>query len=162
MTDWWCCAPTRDADFCGAAAPEIASRPGGGEAADVSKSKKHQRNCPALGRTITSAECGAGRGSAHACPAECPHFPFTPANYDQHGEIEQRLIRKTYARAAATMTDAERTRMLRVLDETEGGDDQMLVNHARFARMYHWDRDAEGRTFGERWLADGAAAAVPA
>ncbi len=120
----------------------------------MSKSKKHQRDCPALGRAITAAECGSGRGSAHACPADCPHFPFTPANYDLHGEIESRLIQKTYERAARTMTDAERERMIRVLDTTAGAPDEMLVNHARFVWLYHGQRDAEGRTFGERWLAD--------
>ena len=140
--------------FCCTAASEIVPRTDGGDAADVSKNKKHQRECPALGRTITSAECGAGRGSAYACPAECPHFPFTPANYDQHGEVEQRLIRKTYERAARTMTDAERERLLRVLDQSEGSGEEVLVNHARFVRLCHGERDAEGRTFNERWLAD--------
>ena len=120
----------------------------------MSKSKKHQRDCPALGHPISAAECGSGRGSAYACPADCPYFPFTPANYDQHGEIENRLIQKTYERAARSMTDAERERMLRLLDRAEGAPDEMLVNHARFVRLYHWERDAEGRTFGERWLAD--------
>jgi hypothetical protein len=118
----------------------------------VSKSKKHLRDCPVLGRAITSAECGTGRGSAYACPTECPFFPFTPANYDQHGEIESRLIQKTYERAARLMSPAERERMLDEIAEQKG--DAVLANHSRFAWLYHWERDAEGRTFGERWLAD--------
>ena len=120
----------------------------------MSKASKHLRECPALRRAITPVECGSGRGSAYQCPAACPFFPFTPANYDKHGEIEGRLIEKTYARARE-MTDAERDSMLRVLDESEGGAvDEVLANHARFAWLYHCRRDAEGRTFGERWLAD--------
>lgn len=105
-----------------------------------------------MGHAITAAECGTTRGSARACPVECPFFPFTPANYDQHGEIESRLIQKTYERAAWLMTDAQREKMLRVLDDTAG--DEVLVNHARFAWLYHIERDADGRTFGDRWLAD--------
>ena len=120
----------------------------------MSKSKKHLRDCPALARPITSAECGAGRGSTYACPADCPFFPFTPDNYDLHGEIESRVIQKTYQRATRTMTPAERDRQLRALDEQEG--DDILVNHARFAWLYHWERDARGLSFGERWLADPA------
>jgi hypothetical protein len=118
----------------------------------VSKSKKHQRDCPVLGRMITSAECGAGRGSAYACPVECPFFPFTPANYDQHSEIESRLVSKTYERASRLMSPAERERMLDELEDRQG--DEVLANHSRFAWLYHWERDAEGLTFGERWLAD--------
>ncbi len=118
----------------------------------MSKSKKHLRACPALGRDITSAECGGGRGSAYACPVECPFFPFTPANYEQHGEIESRLISKTYERAAKLMSPAERERMLDEIEDQEG--DEVLANHSRFAWLYHCERDAEGRTFGERWLAD--------
>ncbi len=118
----------------------------------VSKSKKHLRACPVLGRDITSAECGSGRGSVHACPVECPFFPFTPANYEQHGEIESRLISKTYERATRMMSPAERERMLDELDDQEG--EEVLINHSRFAWLYHCERDTEGRTFGERWLAD--------
>jgi hypothetical protein len=120
----------------------------------VSKSKKHLRECPALGREITSAECGTGRGSAYACPADCPFFPFTPANYDQHGEIESRLITKTYERAARLMSSAERDRVRWKIEGQQG--DDVLASHSRFAWSYHWERDADGRTFGERWLADQA------
>ena len=88
----------------------------------------------------------------HACPAECPYFPFTPANYDQHGEIESRLISKTYERATKLMSPAERERMLDEIENQSG--DEVLANHSRFAWLYHCARDAEGRTFGERWLAD--------
>ncbi len=95
----------------------------------VSKSKKHLRACPVLGRDITSAECGEGRGSVNACPAECPFFPFTPANYDQHGEIESRLISKTYDRATKLMSPAERERMLDEIENQQGN--EVLANHSR-------------------------------
>src|SRR3954467_14213857 len=120
----------------------------------MSKAKKHLRPCPALGREITPAEGGEGRGSAYRCPLECPFFPFTPANYDKHGEIEDRLIQKAMARAARELPAAERESLLRALDAAEGADDAILTNHARFAWLFHGRRDAGGRTLGERWLAD--------
>jgi len=54
------------------------------------------------------------------------------------------------------MNAAERESMIRALDDSDGATDEVLVNHARFAWRYHWQRDAQGRTFGERWLADKA------
>ena len=63
----------------------------------MSKASKRLRDCPALGRAITPAECGAGRGSAYQCPVECPFFPFTPANYekDHAGQVVEQLVRPT-------------------------------------------------------------------
>ena len=63
--------------------------------AEMSKASKHLRDCPAAGRAITSRECGEGRHSQFSCPAECPHNPLSAENYDQFGDIEGRVIRKT-------------------------------------------------------------------
>lgn len=49
------------------------------------------RACPAAGHPITPAECGEGRGSRFACPADCRFNPFAPANYSQLLQIEQEL-----------------------------------------------------------------------
>ena len=54
-----------------------------------------QRRCPALGREISAADCGDSRISRYACPADCEHNPFAPANYAQLLEIEDRLDKKT-------------------------------------------------------------------
>ena len=54
----------------------------------MSKSTKH-RACPALGREISSTECGECRGSRIACPAHCNFSPLAPANYDQLLELER-------------------------------------------------------------------------
>src|SRR4051794_36435813 len=118
----------------------------------MSKAKKHLRPCPALGREITAAECGSGRGSAYRCPAECPFFPFTPANYDKHGEIEEGLMRKAMLRAGQVLPPAERESLLRVLDASENAPDAMLKKHSHFTWLFHGRRDTEGRTLGERWL----------
>src|SRR3954447_20160804 len=103
----------------------------------MSKAKKHLRPCPALGREITPAECGEGRGSAYRCPVECPFFPFTPENYDKSSEIEDRLIQKAFARAARVLPATERESELRAFEASEGAHDAVLTKHARFAWLFH-------------------------
>lgn len=61
----------------------------------MSKTAK-RRDCPALGREISAAECGDGRISRVACPPTCPHNPFAPANYDQVLQIEERVGTKAF------------------------------------------------------------------
>ena len=53
--------------------------------------RKQQRDCPALGRVITPAECGQGRNSEIACPVDCPHNPFAPANYEAFLDLEGKV-----------------------------------------------------------------------
>jgi len=60
----------------------------------MSKKSKF-RLCPALGREISSAECGAGRHQTIVCPAECGHNPFAPVNYDAFFELETKPDRRT-------------------------------------------------------------------
>jgi hypothetical protein len=120
----------------------------------VSKTKKNQRDCPAAGKVISSADCGSGRGSQYSCPADCPHFPFTPANYDLHVQIEERLIDKSFELAARIMSAEEKQRLMRELSRIEGTPNEELINHARFVWTHHIRRDGEGKTNGERWLED--------
>jgi hypothetical protein len=56
----------------------------------MSKAAK-KRDCPAVGRAISPVECGANRISHYACPAPCPYLPFSPANYSQLLELEDKL-----------------------------------------------------------------------
>lgn len=56
----------------------------------MSKATKH-RDCPASGRVINSAECGAGRNTLFECPASCEFNPFAPRNYNECLEIETKL-----------------------------------------------------------------------
>ncbi|MCF7764136.1 MAG: hypothetical protein K9N62_10720 [Verrucomicrobia bacterium] len=53
-----------------------------------------RRECPAIGREITSAECGEKRGSAYPCPATCSFFPFAPANYSEFLHMEAQVDKK--------------------------------------------------------------------
>src|SRR5688572_4024912 len=63
----------------------------------MNKSGK-RRMCPAVDREISSAECGEGRGSRFACPANCGFSPFSPANYSHLLELEGELDRLSLIR----------------------------------------------------------------
>lgn len=52
------------------------------------------RECPAVGRQITAAECGENRGSRYTCPAECSYFTFAPANYEALLKLEREVDQK--------------------------------------------------------------------
>jgi hypothetical protein len=60
----------------------------------MSKTSKH-RLCPALGREISSGECGENRHSCYACPASCPHNPFALGNYTALLSSEDTLDQQT-------------------------------------------------------------------
>ena len=113
---------------------------------------KKKRACPAVGRNISAAECGDNRLSHYACPAACPFNPFSPENYKQQLEIEDRLdgaILQAIARDHGhTIALADRVRAAVQADPEHG-------QHAAFARSFFFDRDAAGRTFADRWAANG-------
>ncbi len=58
----------------------------------MGQASKRNRDCPAVGRAITSAECGATRNTLHPCPPECRFNPFSPSNYERFLEIENQTI----------------------------------------------------------------------
>ena len=120
----------------------------------MSKAKKLQRDCPVLGRSMSPADCGSERGSRHQCPSDCPFFPFTPANYDQHLEIESRLIQKMHEGFARTAKDADKGPTMSAFVSGGDGFNASLGAHANLVWLYHGKRDASGLTFGERWVAD--------
>jgi hypothetical protein len=108
---------------------------------------KKKRMCPALGREIASAECGAGRNTRLACPPACPHNPFSPDNYAQALAIEDGLTPKVLRRLAAELGSAYPVPAGRT---PEDPDFFVRSIQARF-----FDRDVTGRTFAERWQAAG-------
>ena len=120
----------------------------------VSKLKKGQRECPALSKTISSQECGSSRGSRYACTAECPHNPFTPANYGMHAGVETALIQKMHARAASVLTGEERKRWHAAFNNQTTDRLRELLAHSELMLQYHVKRDADGHSFAGRWLLD--------
>lgn len=70
--------------------------------------RKNLRDCPALGHTIDAAECGGKRNTSIPCPTDCPHNPFSPANYrEQFAPIETRVIQKLLATLARKLSPSE-------------------------------------------------------
>ena len=112
----------------------------------MSKAAK-KRDCPAVGRTITSAECGENRVSHYACPADCPYLPFAPKNYSQLLELETRVDNESMEFMLATAPD--RQVMERALQKARH-DPSPHALHAFFEWNLFFARDAAGRTCAER------------
>ena len=114
--------------------------------------KNKSRACPALGREISSAECGAGRHAGIACPAGCAHDPFAVQNYEALLEAETRLDRRT---TQALSAEIGADRVLRLIDEAVERNGEAAANSAMVHELF-CRRDTRGRSFAERWLAAGA------
>ena len=88
-----------------------------------------------------------GRHSQFSCPAECPHNPLSAENYDQFGDIEGRVIRKTID--FFLRENRGNTALLAAYDAAM---DCGIGESTAFC-LWHsfWLRDADGRTMAERW-----------
>lgn len=116
----------------------------------MSKSSKW-RPCPALGRDISTADCGEQRQSRLACPAHCSYNPFNPANYSRLLEIEEQLDAKTHERAMGPTQDPDALHKRISLAARDGE----IGLHAFFIWRYFFEKDRDGRTFGQRWEQEG-------
>ena len=121
-------------------------------------SKKGLRECPVLGTSISSKECGSSRGSQHACPGDCLYYPFSPANDEVLQAVEAGVLRKLYARAAAVFRGEDLERWRRAASgagEPEGPIRMRGIwSHCELMRLYYLKRDADGHSFCGRWLLD--------
>lgn len=104
--------------------------------------------CPAVGREITSAECGEHRGSQYACPAECSFSPLAPANYSQLLELESLVDKKTADWLFTTAPDrAALDAGVREASKNKSGH----ALHAFFAHRIFFCAETSGRTCAQRW-----------
>jgi len=113
----------------------------------MGEAKKKQRHCPAAGRVITAVECGGSRASRYACPADCPHNPWSPANYARALEIEDSLTEKMKRRL-------EREVSMSSFESPSVHDNSAWKIHNYFLDLFQRRRDANGQTFLQRWQAD--------
>ncbi|MEW6302669.1 MAG: hypothetical protein AB1705_04310 [Verrucomicrobiota bacterium] len=113
----------------------------------MSKAAK-KRSCPAVGREISSAECGENRNTRYACPAGCPHNPFAPANYDQLLGIEDEVIAKVLERLAQTAPD--RSALERGLTSVHRSD-AMLATQTLVVWRFFLQTGPDGLTGAQRW-----------
>ncbi len=117
----------------------------------MSKAAK-RRMCPAVQREITAAECGENRISHYRCPPECSYNVFAPTNYEQILILEDVLDSKTSARfAKETAVDPILTKAIQSVLRKPS----ILHTHCFFIWHYLFKRDVLGRTFAQRWEADG-------
>jgi len=114
----------------------------------MSKTSKH-RFCPAIGGELRPAECGASRNSRYNCPAECPHNPLAPSNYDLLLAVEDGLDTKTFRWVAREDPGRDETFMGRLETARTGSLEQGL--HASIVWHIFFERDASGLTSSQRW-----------
>jgi hypothetical protein len=112
----------------------------------MSKQSK-QRFCPAVGREITSAECGENRISKYSCPPDCPFNTFAPANYLPFLDLDDAVCLKCVDRARQDSANprAFQEALGRALDRSP----LEVVNFT--AREIFFRRDAAGLTCADRW-----------
>ena len=121
--------------------------------------KSQRRDCPALGRSISSADCGSGRHSSIPCPASCPHNPFAPAAYDQLLALENKVDRAALDHLASEIgrLAVERLVSSRLPEDLDDLQDHNIAINAAVLEALHFENDSAGRSVVGRWLADRAA-----
>jgi hypothetical protein len=87
----------------------------------------------------------------YACPADCGHNPFAPANYSQLLEIEDALDRKTFARLFEDTSD--RPALERVFRAVDAGSPHAMQAFT-VSRLF-FIQGADGLTCAQRWEKDG-------
>jgi hypothetical protein len=112
----------------------------------MSKSAK-RRMCPAAGHEISSAECGDGRGSRFACPADCGFSPLASANYSQLLELEAELDQLSLTRLDEE--SADRPALAREMQRATRSQSPHDL-HATIVWRFLYQTDASGRTCAQR------------
>jgi hypothetical protein len=123
----------------------------------ASPSGKNQRPCPAVQGFISSAECGAQRGSKLNCPAHCPFYPFGTAAgcYDLWLKLDANWGPKAFDYARQHIG---KDRFAQITNAHRSGSGTAEMVHALSAALYHvlfFERDTNGPTLTERWEAEG-------
>jgi hypothetical protein len=113
---------------------------------NIKKSKKH-RECPALGHSIDSADCGSNRGSHYACPASCPFNPWSPENYGIALDIDTHVRAKISQRLALEHSMAGKR-------PSSCGSGKLEIQEFFLNEIFH-KTDTQGRTFFQRWEESG-------
>ena len=113
----------------------------------MSKPSKH-RACPVVGREISAAECGESRISRHACPVDCPHLPFTPANYESFLATEGDFDLKAEEWMSRTPALAEAMHQAAREADRLGTPSSVVVC---YAWLLTFQRDAAGLTALDHW-----------
>ena len=111
-----------------------------------------KRSCPAVGRDISTAECGENRGSRYACPAHCVYSPLAPANYLQLLELEDGVDHKCMAYLLDHAPD--RTGLERALQKARH-EPNLHALHAFYEWNFFFAPDNNGRSCAQHWEQSG-------
>ena len=102
-----------------------------------------KRACPALGRPLAPAECGAQRNTAIACPSTCPHNPFGEAQIEPFLEGAWQMIHAAVEAFGDPKEDLKP--IARMLAEAgQNGDSDDEAGAAMILRVFG-HRDANGQ-----------------
>ena len=113
----------------------------------MSKATKHQRDCPAVGHSISSRDCGEGRHLIFPCPADCVYNPLSAENYSQYSELEGSVIRKS-----VEFFKRENRGNAALLAAYDRADRNGITEATSFCLWnFFWVRDAAGKTMADRW-----------
>ncbi len=111
----------------------------------MSKATK-KRSCPAVGRVISSAECGENRVSRYACLPECAFNTFAPSNYSSLLEMEWALDKKCMDRLDEECSKLGKSLVI--------PNQSPIVSQTTVVQRLFFEKDEAGLTFGERWERD--------
>ncbi len=130
--------------------PEFSTTPSG----------KNQRPCPAVQGFISSAECGAQRGSKLNCPADCPFYPFGTADgcYDSWLRLDENWGTKAFDYARRHFGEERFARLVRAHladSERDKPEAHVMALSATLYRVLFIERDSGGRTLADSWEAEG-------
>ncbi len=113
----------------------------------MGKASKHQRDCPAVGHSISSRDCGEGRHLIIPCPASCSYNPLSVENYSQYSEIEGSVIDKSTA-----FFIRENRGNQPLMSAYERAVHNGITDASVFCLWnFFWVRDAAGKTMADRW-----------
>jgi len=115
----------------------------------MGQAKNKIKQCPVTGRKISPRECGENRMSNYDCPANCPQNPWSPENYDHLRDIDHKTREKTLNR----YRDEELKLYGHV--HTPPNSETTFAATLFFLNRLYRERDSDGRTFADRWRAEG-------
>jgi len=113
--------------------------------------KKAQQVCPVKKTQIPPHECARKRMSEYCCPESCPLNPWTAGNYDKVLEIQDATALKRVDRFTAE--ELAKYGHVREVDRLSAEDP--IETTLFLIRRFFVERDAQGRTFADRWKTEG-------
>lgn len=123
----------------------------------MAKKSKKARECPALERVLSPAECGGGRGATIDCPAHCGFYPLGVENESALAELETEWVNRAMRRLVdrlGTQVFKQRLEEQRLPLRSPDLAMEYAILTGLQMELFHRP-DAEGRTEAAQWEAEG-------